>query len=344
MDTVATTAAGSGARLKILNNCIYFDIVARGLHEALGDLGIDSEVVDAVAPEDFVTDDDANSTDSAAGGGAATYVVFTTHHLHEPLPPSYISYNFEQLVTDKAWPDAFFARLRGARQVWDYSLENIRAMERRGGVAGAVHVPFGYCRHMDALPPGVAPGPTQWRYRPLDWLMLGSVGPHRAQKLAALAAASEAAGADRCLVTNDCWGRDWHAAHLRARVGLNIHYYTGRTILEVHRIIPMVANRVWVVSERSDDPWYDDAYAPLVTFLPRGCADPADVSRALAGAVRLVTDVMDVARVEAELERRRADLVERCSYRGYVEAALPAMQRLVPQLHPRPASPRPEAP
>ena len=48
---------------------------------------------------------------------------------------------------------------------------------------------------------------------------------------------------------------------------MNIHYYSGRTILEVHRIIPLIANKILVISEKSDDPWYDEKYGNLINFI-----------------------------------------------------------------------------
>jgi hypothetical protein len=45
-----------------------------------------------------------------------------------------------------------------------------------------------------------------------------------------------------------------------------MHYYSGRTILEVHRIIPLVANKILVISEKSNDSWYDEKYGNLINF------------------------------------------------------------------------------
>jgi hypothetical protein len=287
--------------------------VADALHEALSSLGVPHDVVHEVPR-----------------GSKDVYVIFTTHHLHEELPTRYISYNFEQLITEKHWPDAFFERLRGAVQVWDYSLENVNAMSARG-VSGVLHIPLGYSpcmEHHACRPPVTA---ASWRARPWDWLMLGGIGPLRAAKLRALFD-GYSDRMDCFLATNSCWGADLGAAYADSKVGLNIHYYPGKTILEVHRIIPMVANRVWVVSEHSDDPWYDEAYKGLVTFLPKGI-EVARVSQALKGSVGLVTSsiAMPPERVACELERRRAHLVEHCSYAEYIGAKLSDILSVVSQ-------------
>jgi hypothetical protein len=43
-------------------------------------------------------------------------------------------------------------------------------------------------------------------------------------------------------------------------VGVNVHYYGGpdASILEVHRIVPMITAGLLVISERSSDAFYDE--------------------------------------------------------------------------------------
>lgn len=287
-------------RLKLLNNCIYFDVVVGALSDALSALQppVEHAVVSALEP----------------GDRDSVYVMCTTHHLHEPLPARYIAYNFEQLITDRVWPPEFFGRLRRAVQVWDYSLENIRVLEANG-VPGAVHLPFGFSPRMVTAPAGAPPAPLS--ERPVHWLFLGAMSQLRAAKLRPLADRYAAGpGADKALVTNGCWGAELAAAYARTRVGVNLHFYPGKTILEVHRIVPMVANRVWVVSERSDDPWYDEAFKNVVTFIPRG----ADAGKALAACVDLVCDKLDAARAEADIDKRFRELSTACSYLEFVRA------------------------
>lgn len=287
--------------IKLLNNCIYFDIVARALSHSFTELGIQHSVVSAV---------DHNAADD-------TYVVFTTHHLHERLPARYISYNFEQLVTDKQWPPEFFGRLAGAMQVWDYSLRNIEALRAHG--INAVHLPFGYSPCMDATPVPRVP----WQSRAHDWLMLGCMGPLRAAKLKELLDAyGSGSKGDKARVENNCWGQRLMDAYASAKVGINVHFYPGRTILEVHRIVPMVANRVWVVSETSDDAWYDQAYKSIVTFVKASPSHATgELSRKLKAAVGITCGLSPDA-VESELDKRREHLVQHCSYTAYIRKAM----------------------
>lgn len=280
--------------IKILNNCIYFDIVARSLSHVLHTLDIDHELTTSILSDD--SDD--------------LYIIFTTHHLHEKLPKKYISYNFEQLVTDKDWPAEFFERLSRAKQVWDYSLANIKVLAGKH-VTNTIHVPFGYSPIMDIS--SIKP----FKDRPYDWLMLGAVSQFRADKLGALVKAYNG-HPEKYIVSNNCWDRDLERTYRDTKIGINIHYYPGDTILEVHRIIPMVANRIFVVSERSNDSWYDDLFKGAVTFLPNG-------SSSLAGAISVATRLLSSEAMEAELSKRQAFLKEKCSYYTFVKDKLPDM-------------------
>jgi hypothetical protein len=47
-----------------------------------------------------------------AEGSESTFILFLTHEGHVRLPRNYISYNFEQLTTDKQWSPDLFERLR----------------------------------------------------------------------------------------------------------------------------------------------------------------------------------------------------------------------------------------
>jgi hypothetical protein len=86
-----------------------------------------------------------------------------------------------------------------------------------------------------------------------------------------------------------------------ARVGINLHYYDGPSILEVHRIIPWIANRIWVVSVPASDPYYDERFSDLVTF-----TDERGMPAAAAWAAGLSPEFFD-----REVERRYRSLQKR---------------------------------
>ena len=69
---------------------------------------------------------------------------------------------------------------------------------------------------------------------------------------------------EKILITNDCW--DFNIYN-KIKIGINLHFYKGNTILEIHRIILMIANKVYVLSETSDDKWYDEIYSNMIKFI-----------------------------------------------------------------------------
>jgi hypothetical protein len=295
--------------LKLIDSCVYFKHVIAGLSHAFNTLGVPHAVVQSTVDPDI----------------GSLYVTCTAHHLHEQLPENYIAYNFEQLCTDRVWPPAFFDRLRAAVQVWDYSILNIQVLHANG-IRNAIHLPMGYAPCMDTDPCSQPATPESWKARASDWMLLGCVNQTRSDKLSHLVDRYDGDESlrGRYSVTNSCWGEQLGEAYRDNRVGLNLHFYTGRTVLEVHRIIPMVANRMWVVSERSDDAWYDQAYGALVTFLPENIS-PNAVPQAISTAVRLVSQTLTPCQVCDTLERRRRYLVENCSCLGYVRQCLSSL-------------------
>ena len=116
--------------LKLVNNSCYFEIIINALHEALTELDIKHEVV-----KTYSLVDNKN-----------IYLICTTHE-NTLLPKRYISYNFEQLITNKVWQPIFFQNLAKAEIVLDYSLENIKELEKYN--IKAHFLPLGYSKNME---------------------------------------------------------------------------------------------------------------------------------------------------------------------------------------------------
>lgn len=275
----------SGPTLKIVNDSAFFAFVAEALHISLIELGYDNQVV----PE-FVPDDKHS-----------VYIIMTTHEDHS-LPPRYVAYNFEQLTTNKKWPERLFNRFRAAEAVWDYSLENIKVLHQHG--VHAVHVPLGYARNMEnTMPPTMS--------RDIDIFFLGGINERRKRILQPL---EDFQGLKR-LYTKYAFvsGMSLDEMYQRVKLSINLHYYDGRTILEVHRIIPLIANRIWVLSERSNDTWMDMTFGTMVDYI-----EPAE----LKSKCREVLSQKDL---KSEVERRYRHLLSCCRYSFYL---LPAAKAL----------------
>lgn len=221
-----------------MNDSPYFDLVIRSLSEVFTELQIPHQRVHA-----------PNLNDKQN-----LYILCTVHE-GKPLPEHYIAYNWEQLTTDKPWNESFFERLRKAHCVWDYSWSNAQLLKSKG--IEAIHVPLGYAKCMEFC--------NKYSTKDIDIVFLGSINESRHERLQHLLR-SYRTRPDKLFLSNSCWGDQIGKVYERSKIGLNLHYYGGKTILEVLRIIPMLANGLFVISEHGDDPWYEAKFAPLITW------------------------------------------------------------------------------
>jgi len=227
--------------LKLVNNSCYFEIIINALHEALTELDIKHEVV-----KTYSLVDNKN-----------IYLICTTHE-NTLLPKRYISYNFEQLITTKEWQPIFFQNLAKAEIVFDYSLENIKELEKYN--IKAHFLPLGYSKNMEN------DKTLDKTDKTVDFSFCGSINNSRYDKLKTLISIY-GKKKDKLVISNNYWGDDLKQLYKKTKIGLNIHYYSGKTILEVHRIIPLIANKILVISDKSNDPWYDEKYCNLINFI-----------------------------------------------------------------------------
>jgi hypothetical protein len=224
--------------LKLVNNSCYFEIIINALHEALNELNIEHEIV-----TNYKNNDNKN-----------VYLICTTHE-NRTLPKRYISYNFEQLITNKVWQPIFFENLSKAEIVFDYSLENIKILKEHN--INAYFLPLGYSKSMEYI--------KTIEDKSIDFTFLGAINNIRYNKLQSLIDIYYKSK-DKIVISNNYWGEDLQNLYRKTKIGLNIHYYSGKTILEVHRIIPLIANKILVISEKSDDEWYNNKYEKIINF------------------------------------------------------------------------------
>lgn len=194
--------------------------------------------------------------------------------------------------------------------VWDYSLENIKVLNMHG-VNNTLHVPLGYAPTMEN---SVAPAHN----KDIDVIFVGEINSRRRSKLqqfdapagACLAHTRTHAGGVtlKTVFSGNCWGHKLLSLYSRTKVALNLHYYGGRTILEVHRILPLIVSRVLVLSEPSDDRWLDESFRGLVTFLHRD-----SIIESVINILKLNTS--------AEAEQRYAKLVSSHRYTNSFQTA-----------------------
>jgi len=187
--------------------------------------------------------------------------------------------------------------------VWDYSLENIKVLKAHG-INNSYHVPLGYDATMENT---ISPA----RSRDMDVIFVGAVNNKRAAKLEQLKSLQQQPPGSGPLRTSfsPAWGTELLQRYMQSKLALNLHYYGGRTILEVHRIIPLVVSKVLVLSEPSDDEWLDTAFAGIVNYT---IGD--DIRQSVLSILSM--------NIEHEAERRYQQLLSCCRYTSYIKAAL----------------------
>ena len=179
------------------------------------------------------------------------YIIFNINSLNN-LPQNYIVYNFEQLITKREWKDSFFIKCKNAIKVFDYSLENIKVFKKKH--IEAFHLPFGWC---SVLEPNLS-----LDNKDIDILFLGSLNKKRLNIISKINGIINS----NLYIHNKCFGNDFDIVTSKTKVGLNIHYYEGKSILELTRIIPYICAGIHVVSERSSDKYYDRIFYKIITF------------------------------------------------------------------------------
>lgn len=224
--------------LKLVNNSITFQIIINSLHEAFDELNINHEVVNNYDRNDYNN----------------VYLICTTHETND-LPVHYISYNFEQLTTNKDFGDNYYERLKNAVIVFDYSLENIKFLKNKG--IDAHFLPFGYSKSFEY---------DNIQSKNIDFVFTGSMNDKRYSKMKDIIKLYDDKS-DKIFIGTDCWGCNLFKTYANSKIGLNLHYYNGNTILEVTRINLLIANKVLVISERSNDLWYDSKYENIINFI-----------------------------------------------------------------------------
>lgn len=219
------------------NKRFFYQVIAALAHE-LKVLGYDPIVTERI-PETL-------------GGKVDTIIVFgfqdvtgKPDKLSKLFDFNLIVYNTEQINNRHS----LVCDLKNADYVWDYSKENLKHLKH----PRKYFVPIGYS---DAFViTGILPD------RHTDELnYFGTTNERRRNKITAL----KDVGVPFKKNDNVFMGR-WDAMVRENQCFINIHYFP-KTVLEVFRVVPLLANGCTVFSERSDDHELDALYEPYITF------------------------------------------------------------------------------
>jgi hypothetical protein len=183
----------------------------------------------------------------------------------------YIPYQLEQLGTG-GWQDSEETQsiLRNAVNIWDYSRQNIKFLEKLG--LSAHYLPPGFHEKLETIP---SSSPAE---KDIDILFYGLINERRQEILSQLQKQSGI----KIVVLNGVFGaqRDQYIA--RTKIVLNLHYFKTQ-IFESVRVSYLLNNKVFVISEQSVDnpyPRVDLVNAPYEQIVDTCLQYLADYSHA----------------------------------------------------------------
>jgi hypothetical protein len=201
----------------------------------------------------------------------------------------FMVYQLEQLdiVGRQRESEKYFQFLDAASHILEYSRSGLALLRARPGGPNASLLPPGFHRCLEVA----YPVPEQ----DIDVLFYGSYSERRVQVLEAI----RSQGMNAVHLFN-VYGEPLWDAIRRSKIVLNIHSTPGFRNLETVRIVPLLANRCFVISETSDD----NPFGPSVVFCELD--EMAELCRSYLAAEGTI---MRSVATEGYLAVRRTDFV-----------------------------------
>ncbi|WP_144509064.1 glycosyltransferase family 1 protein [Bacillus mycoides] len=179
-------------------------------------------------------------------GRAKRYIIFganacTYSPIKVEIPDKSIIYNLEQLYENSPHNTPLYREILRNREIWDYSSKNIEWLKKNSLGSRLKHVKLTYAPTLQ-IHTSTLTTPLE---EDIDVLFFGSVNQKRKDIFEKL---TKSAPNLKVIFANNIWGFARNALIMRAKIILNIHYYsTG--ILETPRISLGVANKKFIISE-----------------------------------------------------------------------------------------------
>lgn len=165
-------------------------------------------------------------------------IVFGANVLtHEPLPSNAIIMDLEQLSDKSVHCTTKYLNLLRTHEVWTYSLRNVDFLKRKG-IVNVKYVPLYYMPCLDNQIPQDE--------ETIDVLFYGELSERRKQILKQLQSLN-------VKFVHNVWGTERNQLIAKAKIILNISNNDHIHLLEVVRILPLLANKKFVISEHADN-------------------------------------------------------------------------------------------
>ena len=212
---------------------IVFKETAIALYHTISNMGYNCKLVNTM---------DSNSDNY--------YLILGAHNYLDQFPKNYIIYQLEQTniyiidedgnKKEKLFSNRYILTLMNARQVWDYSLSNIKYLKKHYKLKNVYHLPVYYTPYLDTMK-------YHMEERPIDILFYGSINSRREKILTELGKKYKVK-----VYINNLWDKDRDEMIKKSKIVINIHYYQN-AILELHRISYLLSNKCLVISENGRD-------------------------------------------------------------------------------------------
>tara|TARA_B100000524_G_C23599333_1_gene352003 strand:+ start:144 stop:935 length:792 start_codon:yes stop_codon:yes gene_type:complete len=176
------------------------------------------------------------------------FIIFNFNNI-KYLPKNFIIYNFEQLCSSKNINESYYEKCKHAKVIFDYSVNNIKVYESKN--LNCYHLPFGWTPVIEPI------NIINFDNKNIDLIFLGNINKRRLEIIKNF----DIYHSDKCFESN------YENICSHAKFSLNIHYYKGESILEVSRIIPLICRGIIVITEKSDDIFYDDIFKDICIFV-----------------------------------------------------------------------------
>jgi hypothetical protein len=191
-----------------------------------------------------------------------TWLLFGVNELPPSilLPKNYIVYQLEQISVDgnKWLTQKYLEIMKGAKQVWDYSIKNVNLLNRYN-VKNVIHVPISYSDNLKVADCSTIPDTE----KDIDILFIGSISPRRKELLERFKLLKDI---NVMIADGGLWGDDRTALLKRSKVIINIHFYGTDSLLEMARLSVLLANKCFIVSESGGDTSMDKKLEKGVVF------------------------------------------------------------------------------
>lgn len=176
------------------------------------------------------------------------------------LPKNYIVYQLEQIsVEGNKWlTQKYLEIMKGAKQVWDYSIKNVNLLNRYN-IKNVIHLPISYSDNLTQVDCSSIPDTE----KDVDILFIGSISPRRKELLERFKLIN---GINVLIADGGLWGDERIALLKRAKIIINIHFYGPDSLLEMARLSVLLANKCFIVSETGGDSSMDKKLEKGVIF------------------------------------------------------------------------------